>query len=70
MNRPYIALATYGTIAPGRPNHHQLDGLEGRWLAGQVNGMLVDACWSRLTCRLTGHVWTDQLREPPSWSGR
>jgi len=38
-------LATYGSLAPGRPNHHQLDGLEGRWLAGHVNGMLVDAGW-------------------------
>jgi gamma-glutamylcyclotransferase (GGCT)/AIG2-like uncharacterized protein YtfP len=38
-------LATYGTLAPGRPNHHQLDGLGGRWLAGHVNGMLVDAGW-------------------------
>ena len=38
-------LATYGTLAPGRPNHHQLDGLHGRWLAGQVCGTLVDAGW-------------------------
>ena len=38
-------LATYGSLAPGRPNHHQLEGLEGRWLAGQVNGMLVHAGW-------------------------
>jgi gamma-glutamylcyclotransferase (GGCT)/AIG2-like uncharacterized protein YtfP len=38
-------LATYGTLAPGRPNHHQLDGLEGRWLKGQVNGMLHEAGW-------------------------
>ena len=38
-------LATYGTLAPGRPNHHQLDGLEGRWLKGHVDGMLVDAGW-------------------------
>jgi gamma-glutamylcyclotransferase (GGCT)/AIG2-like uncharacterized protein YtfP len=38
-------LATYGTLAPGRPNHHQLDGLEGRWLKGHVNGKLVDAGW-------------------------
>ena len=38
-------LATYGTLAPGRPNHHQLDGLEGRWLKGHVNGLLVDAGW-------------------------
>lgn len=38
-------LATYGSLAPGRPNHHQLHGLEGRWFAGHVNGMLVHAGW-------------------------
>jgi gamma-glutamylcyclotransferase (GGCT)/AIG2-like uncharacterized protein YtfP len=38
-------LVTYGTLAPGRPNHHQLDGLNGRWLEGQVYGTLVDAGW-------------------------
>ena len=38
-------LATYGTLAPGRPNHHQLTGLNGRWLVGHVYGTLVDAGW-------------------------
>ena len=38
-------LATYGTLAPGQPNHHQLAGLEGRWLKGRVNGLLVEAGW-------------------------
>jgi gamma-glutamylcyclotransferase (GGCT)/AIG2-like uncharacterized protein YtfP len=38
-------LATYGSLAPGGPNHHQLDGLEGRWLEGHVYGTLVDAGW-------------------------
>jgi gamma-glutamylcyclotransferase (GGCT)/AIG2-like uncharacterized protein YtfP len=38
-------LATYGSLAPGRPNQHQLDGLEGRWFAGHVNGVLVHAGW-------------------------
>ncbi len=38
-------LAAYGTLAPGRPNHHQLAGLEGRWLKGHVDGILVDAGW-------------------------
>jgi gamma-glutamylcyclotransferase (GGCT)/AIG2-like uncharacterized protein YtfP len=38
-------LATYGTLAPGRPNQHQLDGLDGRWLPGRVYGTLVDAGW-------------------------
>ena len=36
-------LATYGSLAPGRPNHHQLDGLEGRWLGGHVHGTLLNA---------------------------
>jgi SAM-dependent methyltransferase/gamma-glutamylcyclotransferase (GGCT)/AIG2-like uncharacterized protein YtfP len=38
-------LATYGTLAPGRPNHHQLEGLNGRWSHGRINGRLVDAGW-------------------------
>jgi gamma-glutamylcyclotransferase (GGCT)/AIG2-like uncharacterized protein YtfP len=38
-------LATYGTLGPGRPNHHQLEGLDGRWLEGNVYGRLVDAGW-------------------------
>jgi gamma-glutamylcyclotransferase (GGCT)/AIG2-like uncharacterized protein YtfP len=38
-------LATYGSLAPSRPNHHQLDELEGRWFAGHVNGLLVHAGW-------------------------
>jgi gamma-glutamylcyclotransferase (GGCT)/AIG2-like uncharacterized protein YtfP len=38
-------LATYGSLAPGGPNHHQLDGLEGRWSKGHVYGTLVDAGW-------------------------
>ncbi len=39
------ALATYGTLAPGRVNAHQLDGLTGRWLTGTVRGTLFDAGW-------------------------
>jgi gamma-glutamylcyclotransferase (GGCT)/AIG2-like uncharacterized protein YtfP len=37
--------ATYGTLAPGRANHHQLAGLKGRWRQGTVRGRLVDAGW-------------------------
>ena len=36
---------TYGTLGPGKPNHHQLDGLDGRWPKGHVNRLLVDAGW-------------------------
>jgi len=38
-------LATYGTLAPGRPNHHQLEALTGHWWEGRVHGTLVDAGW-------------------------
>jgi gamma-glutamylcyclotransferase (GGCT)/AIG2-like uncharacterized protein YtfP len=38
-------LATYGSLAPGRPNHHQLDGMDGRWYQGQVHGTLINAGW-------------------------
>ena len=38
-------LATYGTLAPGRVNNHQLADLSGRWLQGTVRGRLVEAGW-------------------------
>jgi gamma-glutamylcyclotransferase (GGCT)/AIG2-like uncharacterized protein YtfP len=38
-------LVTYGSLAPGRPNHSQVAGLRGRWLRGQVHGRLVEAGW-------------------------
>src|SRR5215210_786363 len=44
-NTAFHRLATYGSLAPGRPNHHQLDSLEGRWSEGHVYGTLVDAGW-------------------------
>jgi gamma-glutamylcyclotransferase (GGCT)/AIG2-like uncharacterized protein YtfP len=38
-------LAVYGTLAPGRPNHHQLNGLSGRWIKGTVRGRLFQEAW-------------------------
>ncbi|MBV6656309.1 MAG: gamma-glutamylcyclotransferase [Devosiaceae bacterium] len=38
-------LATYGSLAPGRENAHQLDGLTGSWTTGTVRGRLVQAGW-------------------------
>jgi gamma-glutamylcyclotransferase (GGCT)/AIG2-like uncharacterized protein YtfP len=38
-------LAVYGTLAPGRPNHHQLAGLKGGWARGTVRGVLVPEGW-------------------------
>jgi gamma-glutamylcyclotransferase (GGCT)/AIG2-like uncharacterized protein YtfP len=38
-------LAAYGTLAPGRPNHHQLSDLDGTWVLGKVRGTLVQKGW-------------------------
>jgi gamma-glutamylcyclotransferase (GGCT)/AIG2-like uncharacterized protein YtfP len=42
---PDTRLATYGTLAPGRVNHHQLSQLKGCWRRGTVRGTLRDAGW-------------------------
>ena len=45
---PYTAderLATYGTLAPGKPNAHQLQDLEGQWHSGIVRGRLIQSGW-------------------------
>jgi len=39
-------LASYGTLAPGQPNHHQLAELRGTWRGGTVRGRLVDEGWA------------------------
>jgi gamma-glutamylcyclotransferase (GGCT)/AIG2-like uncharacterized protein YtfP len=38
-------LVTYGSLAPGRPNHHHVAGLRGRWFPGTVRGRLVEEGW-------------------------
>ena len=38
-------LATYGSLAPGRANHPQLDGLRGQWFKAIVRGDLVQSGW-------------------------
>jgi gamma-glutamylcyclotransferase (GGCT)/AIG2-like uncharacterized protein YtfP len=38
-------LATYGSLAPGRPNHHHVAALRGRWIGGAVHGRLLEAGW-------------------------
>jgi gamma-glutamylcyclotransferase (GGCT)/AIG2-like uncharacterized protein YtfP len=40
-----LRLAVYGTLAPGQPNHHQLDGLSGQWRPGKVRGRLSAEGW-------------------------
>ena len=38
-------LATYGTLAPGRVNHHQLAALRGTWRTDTVRGTLIPTGW-------------------------
>jgi gamma-glutamylcyclotransferase (GGCT)/AIG2-like uncharacterized protein YtfP len=38
-------LATYGSLAPGRPHHAHVAALRGRWLRGTVRGRLVEEGW-------------------------
>lgn len=39
-------LAVYGTLAPGRSNHHQISSLEGEWIAGlSARGELLSTGW-------------------------
>ncbi|QEE31259.1 gamma-glutamylcyclotransferase [Terriglobus albidus] len=40
-----MRLASYGTLAPGKPNHYELAGLKGRWLKGVVRGHLYESGW-------------------------
>ena len=40
-----VRLATYGTLAPGRSNHRQLEGLIGNWRPGVVRGKLFEEGW-------------------------
>jgi gamma-glutamylcyclotransferase (GGCT)/AIG2-like uncharacterized protein YtfP len=42
---PETRLASYGSLAPGQVNHHQLAELNGHWLRGTVRGQRVDEGW-------------------------
>ncbi len=39
------ALATYGTLAPGRPNHHVVAPLGGEWTEDLIEGDLIPLGW-------------------------
>ncbi len=42
---PDTRLAVYGTLAPGRVNHHQISALAGTWRNGTVKGKLFASGW-------------------------
>lgn len=46
-----VRLATYGTLAPGQVNHHQMDGMTGTWMPGKLRGRLFQDGWgAALNC--------------------
>ena len=40
-----MRLATYGTLGPGKPNHHHVSMIDGNWSTGSVRGFLHEAGW-------------------------
>jgi len=38
-------LVNYGSLSPGRVNHHELAGLRGNWRMGTVRGRLMPEGW-------------------------
>ena len=42
-------LATYGTLSPGQPNHHQMHGMSGTWRSGTVRGHRHASGWGAAT---------------------
>ncbi len=45
MHTAETRLAVYGTLAPGRVNHHEVADLKGEWLQGTVNGNRFEVGW-------------------------
>ncbi len=39
------ALAVYGSLAPGEPNHWVVSRIEGEWVQGTVHGYVFEVTW-------------------------
>lgn len=46
LNQPEQCLLAYGTLGPGKPNHHKLEHIEGVWMKGFVRGKLEQEGWA------------------------
>ncbi len=45
LDFPEYRLFVYGSLQPGRENHHLLSGLKGKWMKGYITGDLSDNGW-------------------------
>ena len=55
---PDTRLAVYGTLVPGRINHHQISALAGSWQRGTVRGQLFSSGWG------TAHGFPGLILDP------
>jgi gamma-glutamylcyclotransferase (GGCT)/AIG2-like uncharacterized protein YtfP len=65
-----LTLAVYGTLAPGRPNHHMLAPLGGEWTEGLIEGVLplgwgADLGYPGFRPRVGGDTVTVQVLSAP-----
>ena len=37
----------YGSLAPGKSNHSQIESLNGKWIKGTIEGILVEKGWGQ-----------------------
>ena len=60
-------LAVYGTLRPGQPNHHQLDGLDGEWRKVTAMNLALDdrRVWIEIPTGFT--EMQQQAPDPSSW---
>ncbi len=57
-------LAVYGSLAPGRPNHHRIAHLQGQWRSGVVHGELAQRGWGA-ALGFAGLIWDPAGPEVP-----
>lgn len=57
-------LAVYGSLAPGRANHHRIAHLPGRWRSGTVHGELAQRGWGA-AIGFAGLIWNPAGPEVP-----
>ena len=56
LNFPERRLAAYGSLLPGKENHHHVSVLVGEWIDGEVEGILHIPRWAAKK-RFPGLVW-------------
>ncbi len=45
FNQPSHRMAVYGSLAPGKDNHHNIEHIQGEWYPGVVYGQLQNTGW-------------------------